>query len=162
GTADSNSFPTTPGAFRTSIAAGAANVFVTKLNPGGNAVDYSTFLGGTGTADAGTGIAVDGTGDAYVTGATNATDFPASPGAYQGTRSSSGQNGFVTELNAAGSGLVYSTYLSGTLPSHGDAIAVDGTGSAYVTGFTLGGGFPTTSGAFQTSFQGFGDAFVTK
>jgi len=128
---------------------------------------YSTFLGGS-TAEAGSGIAVDASGNAYVAGFTQSFDFPTTPGAFQATNHGGGfSNAFVSRLNAAGSALVYSTYLGGSGEAEGSAIAVDASGNAYVTGRTASSDFPTTPGAFQTTFGGgplYGvyDAFVTK
>jgi hypothetical protein len=129
-------------------------------------LSYSTYLGGTGDEFA-FGIAVDSSGNAYVTGNTNSTDFPtASPiqAAFGGTAEI-----FVTKLNAAGSALVYSTYLGGSGVDQGVGIAVDSSGNAYVTGLTLSSDFPTTPGAFDTTCGtdgtcdgGIGDAFVAK
>src|SRR5439155_1567846 len=135
------------------------DVFVTKLNPDGSApLVYSTFLGGSHDEEA-RGIAVDGTGSAFVTGETLSTDFPTTPGAFDTTHNSAGDV-FVTRLDAAGSALAYSTFVGVSCCAYG--IAVDGTGSTYVTGATDGADFPTTPGAFDTTFNGGADAFVTK
>jgi hypothetical protein len=125
------------------------------IDPG---LDYSTFLGGTGQ-DAGNSIAVDTRDRAYVTGATQSADFPTTPGAFD--TSFNQQDAFVTKLNASGSKLVYSTFLGGTGGDNGFGIAVRGD-NAYLTGFTDSADFPTTPGAFDPSFNGNGDAFVTK
>ena len=108
------------------------------------------------------GIAVDTSGNAYVTGYTCSSDFPTTAGAFQTTFGGGLTDAFVTELNPTGSGLVYSTYLGGSGYDDGFGIAVDASGNAYVTGFTDSTDFPTTAGAFQTTFGGFGDAFVTE
>ena len=134
---------------------------MTKLNPMGTALVYSTYLGGTG-GDGGNGIAVDTSGNAYVTGSTTSTNFPTTPGAFQ-TSPGGGNDAFVTKLNPTGTALVYSTYLGGSNDDIGYGIAVDTSGNAYVTGFTLSTNFPTTPGAYQTTFGGGDfDAFVTK
>ena len=105
---------------------------------------------------------MDSSGDAYVTGATTSTDFPTTAGAFQ-TDERRRRQAFVTKLNATGSALVYSTYLGGTCTNdHGNAIAVDASGDAYVTGSTSSNNFPTTANAFQTSGRRLSDAFVTK
>jgi hypothetical protein len=120
---------------------------------------YSTFLGGTGTDSAG-GIAVDSAGAAYVTGLTSSTNFPTQSG-YQSTRGA-GNKVFVTKFTAAGSALVYSTYLGGNMQDEGAAIAVDAAGAAYVTGVTGSTNFPVLS-AYQSTIKGSGgNAFVTK
>jgi hypothetical protein len=167
GSTESTDFPTTPGTFQTTCNGGSncatdGDAFVTKLNPSGSALVYSTFLGGSKT-DAGRGIAVDSSGNAYVTGSTASADFPVTSGAFQTTPGGI----FVTKLNSSGSALVYSTYLGGNSNTDtGQGIAVDGSGNAYVTG-AAGSGFPTTSGALQTTCGGgslcyYVDAFVTK
>jgi hypothetical protein len=132
---------------------------VTKLNPTGSALVYSTYLGGT-DGEAGEGIAVDASGNTYVAGQTFSTDFPTTPGAFQTTRPG-GQDAFVTKLNPTGSALVYSTYLGGNLNDNANGIAVDASGNAYVTGGSDGASpnFPTTSDAFQTTGGG---PFMTK
>jgi hypothetical protein len=78
---------------------------------------------------------VDGSGNAYVTGYTNSTDYDVTPGAFQ-TTNEGGWDVFVTKLNATGTALVYSTYIGGSGDDVGYAIAVDGSGNAYVTGYT--------------------------
>ena len=131
------------------------DAFVTKLNAAGNALVYSTYLGGA-DRDFGEDIAADSSGNAYVTGYTGSSNFPtASPI----QPANGGQfDAFVKKLNAAGNALVYSTYLGGSSEDLGRGIAVDAAGNAYVTGFA-GLNFPTTMGAFQTTGGG---AFVTK
>jgi hypothetical protein len=119
---------------------------------------YSTFLGGT-SVEFGRAIAVDGAGCAYVTGRTSSGDFPTQnpyQGNYKGVTTA-----FVTKLSAAGNSLVYSTYLGGSTGEHGQDIAVDGAGCAYVTGYTYSGDFPTQN-PYQATKKGFSDAFVTK
>ena len=157
----SPNYPTTPGAFDPS-ANGGSDAFVTKLNSTGSALDYSTFLGGAGFSFEGAnGIAIDDEGSAYVTGFTGSGAYPATPGAYD--TSHNGRNDvFVTKLDGSGSALAYSTFLGGTTSDTGNAIAVDGMGGAYVTGFTASGDFPATPGAHDVSHNGGNDAFVTR
>ena len=157
----STTFPTTSGAFQTSFGGGFSNAFVSKLNAGGSALAYSTYLGGS-RFDLGSGIAVDASGNAYVTGQAGSTNFPITSGAFQTSLRGSG-DAFVSKLSAAGSALVYSTFLGGSGFDLGLGVAVDASGNAYVTGETLSSDFPTTSGALQTSFGGgYSDAFVSK
>ncbi len=160
GQTSSPNFPTTEGAYQTSLA-GSANAFITKLNRGGSALEYSTYLGGS-ENDTGNGIAVDSSGNAYVTGQTASLDFPTTAGALQNSLPIP-WSAFVTKLNPSGSGLVYSTYLGGG-GDGGQAIALDSSGQAYVAGGTSSSDFPfpTTPGAFQTSQAGVLNAFVTK
>ena len=140
---------------------GGMDAFITKLNSTGSIV-YSTFLGGTLDEHAG-GIAVDGSGNAYVAGGTYSTNFPLA-GAIQ-TSNHGGQDAFAAKLNAAGTALVYSTYLGGTgtiTPEVANGIAVDSTGNAFIAGVTNSTDFPVTAGAYQVAFNGVSDAFVTK
>jgi hypothetical protein len=145
--------------------AGGGEVFVTKFNAAGSALVYSTYLGGSGY-DIGWGIAVDSAGNASVTGYTSSSNFPTLH-ALQPTYGGLG-DAFVTKLNAAGSGLIYSTYLGGSSTESAsysiwaDGIAVDGTGNTYVTGRTFSANFPTTPGAFQRPTGSTDDTFVTK
>ena len=160
GYAISSNFPTTAGAAQTAHGGDVLDAFVTKLDATGSGLVYSTYLGGS-ASDAGEGIAVDGAGSAYVTGYTLSSNFPTTAGAAQTTHAGVGYDSFVTKLDATGSGLVYSTYLGGSAFDAGEGIAVDGAGSAYVTGNTGSTDFPTTAGALQTTLF-FSDAFVTK
>ena len=165
GNTGSNDFPTV-NAFQSTFSGGAASgfgdAFVSKLNPDGSALVYSTYLGGN-ALDLGNGIAVDSGGNAYVTGSTASTNFPTA-NAFQGTFAGGFAFGdaFVTKFNPAGSALVYSTYLGGSSEDNGRAVAVDSAGNAYVAGRAGASSFPTTAGAFQTTYRGGGDAFVTK
>ena len=136
---------------------GPLDAFVTKIAAAGNALIYSTYLGGSGT-DYGSSIAVDSAGDAYVVGLTNSFDFPTA-NAIQPTYAGA-TDGFVTKFNPTGSALVYSTYLGGTDSDTANGIAVDTFGDAYVTGST-GTNFPTVN-AIQPTSHGGGDAFVTE
>ena len=113
---------------------GYYDAFVTKLNPACSALAYSTYLGGIGF-DAGRGIAVDSLGNAYVAGQTGSNNFPTTPGAYQNAYGGS-DDAFVTKINASGA-VVYCTYLGGSGGDTANAIAVDQSGSAYVTGNNL-------------------------
>jgi Ca2+-binding RTX toxin-like protein len=136
-----------------------SDVYVTKLNPTGSALVYSTFLGGS-DEDAGRDIFVDGAGAAYVVGEAF-PGFPITPGAFQPF--SQGFESFVTKVNAAGSALAYSTFLGGELTDQALGVTADASGNAYVTGATTSFEFPTTAGAFQTNKIGNeSDAFVTK
>jgi hypothetical protein len=143
---------------------GNTDAFVVKLNAAGNAILYSTFLGGD-SGDSGRGIAVDAAGAAYVIGVTSSSDFPTTPGALQTARGG-GVDAFVAKVNPAGSALVYCTYLGGTADEGsytGLGVAVDALGNACVEGNTASTNFPTTAGAFQPAFGGGGsDAFVAK
>ena len=155
GNISGNYLATTPSAYQPSYGGGMYDAFVVKLNPTGSALVYSTYLGGSDN-DFGQGIALDSSGAAYVTGST-AGLFPTTTGAYDSTCGGSG-NAFVTKLDPSGSSLLYSTCVPNGV---GHGIAIDASGDAYVTG-TAEASFPTTVGAFQTTFGGTEDGFVTK
>src|SRR5438093_1180925 len=149
----STDFPTTLGAFQTTYGGGARDIFVTKLNPLGTGLVYSTYLGGSGEEVNGH-IAVDAAGNAYVSGDTDSTNYPTTPGVFQTTYGGGISDAFVTKENPLGSALVYSTYLGGSGQEVARDIAVDAAGNAYVAGLTDSTNFPTTSNAFQTVFAG--------
>ncbi|MEO7652932.1 MAG: SBBP repeat-containing protein, partial [Bryobacteraceae bacterium] len=141
---------------------GLQDAFLTKLNTSGSSLVFSTYLGGNGD-DRGAAVAVDSSANAYVTGTTSSTNFPtASP--YQAALAA-GQDVFVAKWNAAGTALVYSTYLGGNGTDYvevGNSIAVDSAGSAYITGTTASTNFPTLQPLQSTHGGGTNDAFVTK
>lgn len=145
-------------------AGGVFDAYVTKVNPDGSMLVYSTFLGGT-QAEHGNAISVDASGSAYVIGHTNSNDFPTKD-PIQTETGDGGFDVFVTKLNPTGSLLEYSTYLGGSQFEDGLGIAVDTTGATYVAGYTEvtvnPPNFPTTQGAFQTAHKGNSDAFVAK
>jgi photosystem II stability/assembly factor-like uncharacterized protein len=177
----STDFPITPGAFQEKAVSGGS-AFMTKLNPSGNALVYSTFLGGAGNnfsfslyiASVGTSIAVGPDGSAYATGYTVSRSFPLRRAlqdqlnrgvpfrccvnclhqAFFGLELT--EDAFVTKLNPSGTRLVYSTYLGGTGQDEGHAIAVDSSGNAYVTGGTCSRDFASNE------LSGATDAFVAK
>ncbi len=162
GQTESINFPVTPGAFET----GFRRLFVTKFNPTGSDLVYSTFLGGNGYDEVG-GIAVDEAGHAYVAGDTTSTNFPTTPGAFQPTYHSGSSvtregDVFVLKFNPAGSGLIYGTYLGGTDHDLGFGLHVDSQGRAYVTGSTISADFPITPDAFQPARSGYPDAYLAK
>ncbi|MCU1235482.1 MAG: hypothetical protein JWP63_3449 [Candidatus Solibacter sp.] len=158
-----SNFPTTPGAFRTTGFPFAYTAFVSKINPAGTALVYSTFLG-LGMSSIGAAqppfsnmaIAVDAAGNAYVGGATGDPSFPVTPGAFQTAPRRNGNqpavtSGFATKVNPSGSDLVFSTYLGGSYYDGIDALALGPDGSIYVTGHASSPDFPTTPGAFMTA-----------
>jgi YVTN family beta-propeller protein len=160
GYTNGTNFPTTAGAFQ-QFNHGGYDVFVTKLNPIGSALVYSTYLGGS-SDDSGLAIALDSAGNAYLTGQTGSSDFPtAGSSPIQSTNHL--LDAFVAKLNATGSALVYSTYLGGSGYDQGQGIAVDSAGNAYVTGRTNSTDFPgTSSSSIQPTKAGPYNAFVTK
>jgi hypothetical protein len=149
---------------------GGGDAFITKLSPSGNELVYSTYHGGSGV-ERGYGIAVDNLGNAYVTGHTNSTvgsgtlSFPIAA-AFQ-PQNGGNYDAFVSKLNAAGSALMYSTFLGGDASEYsiyGGAIAVDTAGNAYVAGSTASPNFPRASFSpiQPTNGGGFVDGFVVK
>jgi len=157
GSTNSTNFPT-KNPVQPTLGSDLSNAFVTKFNSTGTALIYSTYLGGNGN-DGGDGIALDSSGSAYVTGSTTSTNFP-TMNAFQANLAGP-ENAFVTKFNPAGSALVYSTYLGGSVGDIGNGIVVDSSGSAYVTGVTFSTDFPTMN-PFQASLAGTENAFVTK
>src|SRR2546427_2897345 len=135
---------------------GSSDLFVAKLNPSGSGLIYSTYLGGSGE-DIAFGIAVDAAGNAYVAAGTSSTNFPTA-NAFQATFGGGG-DAIVAKLNAAGSALLYSTYLGGSGHDTSSGIAVDSQGNAYVAGSTQSANFPTTTGALDRTLGGTQDAF---
>jgi uncharacterized repeat protein (TIGR01451 family) len=148
GQTSSADFPT--GSPLQMVSAGPSDAFVSKLNASGSALVYSTYLGGS-SSDLAMSIAVDNAGNAYITGLTTSNNFPVANALHPTSTGST--DGFIAELNASGSALVYSTYLGGRGSDGGNSIAVDSLGNAYVTGFTSSRDFPTTN-PLQTSRSG--------
>ncbi|HEV8369635.1 MAG TPA: SBBP repeat-containing protein [Pyrinomonadaceae bacterium] len=170
GSTRSADFPSTVGAYQQTLK-GLSDTFVTKLNPAGNGLLYSTFLGqnGVNAADGGQGIAVDFSGQAYVTGFDYSGGLPVN--GFSGH--AAGCDGYVVKLNTSGSGLIYSSYFGGDSCNSGWNIAVDKNQNAFVSGETSSINFPTTVGAFdatcgtdgQCNDSGLGriaDFFITK
>ncbi len=152
GFTSSTNFPITAIAIQPTYGGGDDTGFVTKLSPGGASLVYSTYLGGS-TEDEATGIAVDSAGNAYVSGQTYSTDFP-TVNAFQSTQPGN-ESQFVTKINAAGTALVYSTYLGGNHYAFTGKIAVDSAGDAYVVGSTDSASFPTAN-PIQATYHGTG------
>ena len=175
GTTQSRRFPVTPSAYQTTYSgeAGQAifpccgsmflggDAFVTKLNPTGTALVYSTFLGGADDDVAAT-IAVDNKGSVTIGGYTISPDFPTTQGAFQtkfGGREPQNEffnlgDGFIARFDPTGSNLVFSTFIGGQGDDWVSAILVDSSGNVFATGGTTSMDFPATSGAFQAKYQG--------
>src|SRR5262249_29164834 len=156
--------PTTAGAFDRTIN-GEFDAFVTKLNPTGTALVYSTYLGGL-FVDMAERVVIDGSGNAYLLGSTRSGDFPVTAGAFDTThhRVAFAQmlDVFVTKLSPSGSGLVFSTFLGGSMNDFANGLAIDAAGNAYFTGGTLSPDFPTTPGTFDPLFAGTSKGFAAK
>jgi hypothetical protein len=180
GVASSADFPVTAEAFQTTnnnSASSGYNAFVTRLSADGASLIYSSYLGGSGIdakfGDRANAISIDVGGNAYVAGDANSTDFPTTPGAFQTVNHAAanvGDNAFLSTVSPDGTALVYSTYLGGSGDASGNggdfaaAIAVDSTGSAYLTGTTLSKDFPLLSPlqAVNKVTESGGTAFVTQ
>jgi len=163
GQTDSPDFPTTAGAMDRQ--GNSTDGFVVKLSAAGDALVYSTFLGG-GSVDVGYSVEVDASGNAYLTGITGSVDFPTTPGAMNTSFNGGILDLFLVKLNTDGSALAFGTYFGGSQPlgnlEIASDLAVDGDGSAFVVGITTSVDFPTTVGAFSRTLNGPTDAFVTK
>ena len=162
----SSDFPTTPGAYDTSFN-GATDVFVTRLNADGSSLVYSTFLGGS-SYDGTYGFAIDEFGTPTMSGITESSNFPITPGAYD-TALSGNSDAFMVQMNVTGDSLLYSTFLGSpsittTFFECANALILDDAGKVILTG-QVGPGFPTTPGAFDTTFGGvlpYEDAFLSR
>ncbi len=167
GYTESEDFPVSSGAYQTVYAGGKTDAFVLKLDTDGDALEFSTYLGGC-NEDYGMGIATDSDasfctdndGNAYVTGYTDCTDFPVSETTYQSTNKGL-IDSFIVKLSDDGSSLTYSTYIGGTLNDYAVAITVDCCGEATVAGNTGSVDFPTAS-AHQAALAGETDGFITR
>ena len=155
----STDFPTTAGSLATTYRGGDFDAVVFKLNPAGNGLVYSTFLGAEDN-DSAEGIALDSSRNAYVVGGTRSNGFPLTGTAFQSFRAGD-TDAYFTKLNAAGSAVMYSTLLGGSSTDRSSGVVVDSTGMAYVAGYSGSADFPT-----QNAFQGFSggsfDAFICK
>src|SRR6266700_2512040 len=161
GRADSSStnFPTTPGVIAPTYRGGDFDGLVFKLNAQGNGLSYATYLGGEDN-DSTEGIAVDANGNAYVTGGSRSHGFPATPNACQSSNSGD-TDAYLTKINSTATAYLYSTLLGGSGTERGSDVAIDTAGNAYISGYTSSVDFPTEN-AFQNSFGGSFDAFVTR
>jgi hypothetical protein len=153
GNTSSRDFPVTSNAAQSTFGGGGSDAFVAELDPGGSNLFYAIYLGGSHNDTSG-GIAVDEQGNAYIVGTTASPDFPVTPGALQTSYRGVGPHAFVAKLNRDGSSLVYAAYLGGSRTEAGNAIVVDSSGYAFVTGDTNSHDFPTTSGALQHTYRG--------
>jgi hypothetical protein len=159
GQTGSSDFPHTSGTLDTSYNGGNKDIFVSKMNSAGNALVYSTFLGGS-VDDEGRDVTVDGTsGTAFLVGYSNSLDFPTAE-AFKDTNSGD-FDVVVAKLNPEGTALSYSTYLGADFTDYGYGIAVDDSGQAHVAGETNSSEFHLTPGAYDTSYSN-GEAFAAK
>lgn len=153
-------FPTTPGARFPAYLGDFTDAFVAKLDIDSGSLSYATYLGGA-ESDYGNDLAVDATGNAYVVGDTTSPDLLTTAGAVGATYQGEGDS-FLVRLSAAGETLLYNTYLGGSDFDSGQAVAVEGAGRVTIAGYTRSAGFPATAGAFEPTFQGDQDVFVSR
>jgi hypothetical protein len=159
GTTTSPDYPTTENALDQTCCGETWDGFVTKLNPQGSSLIYSTYLGGS-LFDQARGIVVGEDGAAHVVGLTESRDFPTTGGG--DAQIGGNEDAFVTKLSAEGSQMLYSTYLGGSSNEVGFGIALGSSGNAYVAGATSSRDFPTTTGAWDATRGGTQDAFATR
>ncbi len=167
GLTQSIDFPATPGAYDETHngpndgSNASRDVFVAKLSSDGSALGYATYIGGS-DRDQGMSLTATPTGECYLTGFTYSNDFPATTGAYD--ESFNGvRDIYVLKLNAAGSNLIYSTFIGGTSTDWAWDMVVDPSGEVYVTGNSQSDDYPTTPGAYQTArAAGFSVAVLTQ
>ncbi len=156
-------YPTTSNAYDQTHN-GVYDAFVTKLAANGSILLFSTFLGGSGL-DCAYSIAVDNSENVYVAGYTidDTTDYPTTSNAYDQTHNGA-SDVFVTKLAANGSTLLFSTYIGGSGDDYGQSIVVDSENNTYLTGYTDEDtlDYPTTDNAYDRSYNGGDDVFVTK
>ena len=150
-------FPTTANAYSTAFNGTGDDSFLTKLNPTGSSLLYSTYIGpvyqGAGNVHLGEFLVTNSTGKAYIEGVTDSVGFPVTPGAYQPTLAGS-KDAILTIIDTTQSGsasLAYSTYLGGTGWDEGHGVALDASGNVYLTGVTYSLNYPVTAGAYQAS-----------
>ncbi len=156
GNTGATNFPTTSGVVQSALVGTSAG-FVISLKPSGAGVNFATVIGGSGSNNIATGIAVDGSGNIYVAGETNSTDMHTT----NGSSNAGGNDAYVAKLNAGATSYGYLELLGGSNDDGANGIAIDGSGNAYVTGFTLSSNFPTKA-ALQGSLAGPGNAFIAK
>lgn len=139
-----------------------ARAFVGRINAEGTAGDPAPWIGASGAMTYGYGVAVDAAGRIYVTGETTASNFPTTPGAYDTSYNGGPYDAFVTRLSPNLQTFEYSTYLGGNDYDYAFEVDTDGTGRAYVVGATFSSDFPTWANAFDSSYNGGGDAYLAR
>ena len=152
----SNNFPVTVGAYQT-VKNADFDITISKLNPTASSLVFSTYLGGN-SKDEYPDVNLGSDGSIYITGTTESTDFPVTFGVFQ-TANLGGKSAFIARLNSNSTSLIYSSYLGGAGEDRSQAIVVDATGSAYLTGYSYSDSFPTTPGTIN--YEG-GSLFVVK
>jgi len=161
GWTSSTDFPVTAGSYDTTYN-GSTDGFVAKLSSSGGSLVYSTFLGGA-NVDNVNAILIDAAGAATLAGTTNSPTFPGTAGSFRpsfSVLSPSIKGGFVTRLSSSGDSLVWSTFLDRDTEAWG--LSLSAAGEVTVTGFTGSSLYPTTAGAYDTTYNGNNDVFVTR
>ena len=159
-------YPTTTGAYDESLNGTASDAFISKLDSNLTSLLASTFIGGSSSEACGAAI-LDGSGNVYVTGMTQAYNYPITPGAYDNSHNG-GADVYISKLDSDLTSLLASTFIGGgdgwyvAGDEYGTSIALDVIGNVYVTGWTDSLDYPTTSGAYDESFNGYTDVFVSK
>ncbi len=155
-------FPTTPGVFDPTYNAGGGygDAYVFKLNPTASTLVYCTYIGGATSYEQGQGIDVNANGEVFVSGWTQSNDFPVTPGCFDNSFGGF-QDAFVLSLNAAGTALIYSTYIGGTYSDYSYSLDLGPTGEAFITGYSGSFDFPITPGVYD-GIANNADAYVVK
>ncbi|UCE08100.1 MAG: SBBP repeat-containing protein, partial [bacterium] len=159
GSTASPDFPVTSGAFQPNYAGYGGDAFIVKFSSSGSR-QWATYCGGC-FDDYGLSIATDGKGNVMITGHTVSPDFPVTSDAFQTSYAGGIRDAFIVKFSSSGS-RQWATYYGGSSDDYGYSIATDGNGNMVITGFTHSPDFPVTSGAFQTNYAGYGDAFIVK
>jgi len=160
GTIDSPNFPTTIGAYDRSYNGGSWDGFISKLSDDLSQLLASTFIGGSDYEEIGA-ITIDSSGNVYIAGVTQSNNFPTTPGAYDASYNGY-YDGFVSKLSSNLNQLLVSTFIGGYGRDIVHAIALDNSGNVYIAGRTESTNFPTTAGAYDTSYNGNINGFVSK
>ncbi|MBN1389314.1 MAG: fibronectin type III domain-containing protein [Candidatus Thermoplasmatota archaeon] len=161
GMTGSTDLPVTAGSYDVTYNGGVSDTFAAKLSPGGNTLEYCTYIGGDGE-ESSNGIDIDYKGCIYLFGEVSSRDFPTTEHAFNRDHNGGEMDLFVTKLDPSGSSLIFSTFLGGGKNEQAQSIRVDDDGYAYLTGATNSGGFPVTERAFDRSHNGGKDAIVIK
>ena len=157
----SDDFPTTVGCYDETSNSGQESIFVCKFNEGCSQLLFSTFIEGS-NDDRGESIRVDTRGNIYITGSTDSSDYPTTPGCFDDTYNGVGDT-MISKLNSDGSELIYSTFIGGNGPEIGNCIDIDDNDYVFVSGVTVSPDFPTSIVCFDPIYNGGpGDAFVLK
>ena len=154
-------FPTTQGAYSETFNGGDTDMFVTKLDPSGSKLVYSTYIGGSGD-EAATSISIDRSGNAYICGWTRSTDFPTTSNSEYPNYRGGDSDAVVLKLDNAGANILYSTFLGGNQDESANALHLGSNAEAVVAGETDSTNFPTTSGVLYTRNQGGYDCFIAR